>query len=117
MRFFLILVLGLSVLNTPVLAGSAKVVDAEVTLGGGGLYRFSVTLRHDDAGWDHYADRWDVLAPDGKVLGKRVLMHPHDNEQPFKGNFFSRLSNLLFSLLYSTLQSDLRLHGRLRIGF
>lgn len=48
-----------------------------------GAYRFDVTVRHADDGWEHYADRWQVLAPDGTVLGERVLLHPHDTEQPF----------------------------------
>ena len=34
-------------------------------------------------GWEHYADRWDVIAPDGRILGTRVLLHPHVHEQPF----------------------------------
>jgi hypothetical protein len=36
-----------------------------------------------DAGWEHYADRWQVLDAGGTVLGERVLLHPHDTEQPF----------------------------------
>jgi hypothetical protein len=36
-----------------------------------------------DTVWDKYADRWEVRAPDGRVLGERVLTHPHENEQPF----------------------------------
>ncbi len=44
---------------------------------------FSATLRHADAGWDHYANQWRVLDPQGNELGVRVLAHPHDNEQPF----------------------------------
>ncbi len=48
-----------------------------------GLWRFDVTLSHPDTGWDHYADGWRVVAPDGTVLGLRVLAHPHVNEQPF----------------------------------
>ena len=40
-------------------------------------------MRHEDAGWDHYADKWQVIGPDGTVLGERVLLHPHDDEQPF----------------------------------
>jgi len=40
-------------------------------------------MRHADAGWDHYADKWQVIGPDGTVLGERVLAHPHDTEQPF----------------------------------
>ncbi|GGE78279.1 hypothetical protein GCM10007285_02590 [Stappia taiwanensis] len=42
-----------------------------------------MTVSHADTGWDHYADLWEVLAPDGRVLGRRVLAHPHVNEQPF----------------------------------
>ncbi len=48
-----------------------------------GVYHFAVTVAHADAGWEHYADKWDVVAPDGTVLGTRTLFHPHDNEQPF----------------------------------
>ena len=36
-----------------------------------------------DVDWDHYANKWDVIAPDGTVLGTRILHHPHVNEQPF----------------------------------
>lgn len=64
-------------------AGEADVVAFEVTPEGGGTYRFDVTVAHGDEGWDHYADAWQVLAPDGTVLGTRELLHPHENEQPF----------------------------------
>ena len=64
-------------------AGEADVVDARAEKAGNGTYRFSVTVRHADEGWDHYADAWDVLAPDGTVLGTRTLLHPHETEQPF----------------------------------
>ena len=63
-------------------AGEAAVVDAEAVRQNGG-WQISVTLRHADEGWSHYADLWQVLAPDGTVLGERVLAHPHVNEQPF----------------------------------
>lgn len=43
----------------------------------------SVTLSHPDSGWDHYADGWEVLTPDGTSLGLRALAHPHVDEQPF----------------------------------
>lgn len=64
------------------LAGDVEIVavDAERNAG---TWRFSVTLRHADTGWDHYADLWQVVAPDGTILGERVLAHPHVNEQPF----------------------------------
>lgn len=46
-------------------------------------FHFDVTLRHADTGWDHHANVWEIVGPDGKVLGTRVLAHPHVNEQPF----------------------------------
>jgi len=49
----------------------------------GSSWTFHVTLKHNDTGWSHYADAWQVVDEDGKVLGKRVLYHPHENEQPF----------------------------------
>ena len=64
-------------------AGEVTVLDVEVRKQAGGTYHFAVTLEHADTGWDHYADRWQVLAPDGTVLGTRVLHHPHVEEQPF----------------------------------
>jgi hypothetical protein len=67
----------------PVTAGEADVLAVEVTRAADGTYVFTATVRHDDAGWDHYADRWELLAPDGTVLATRVLLHPHEDEQPF----------------------------------
>ena len=64
------------------IAGEADVIDVKVAAAATG-FRFEVTVRHDDEGWDHYADRWEVLGPDGEVLAVRVLAHPHENEQPF----------------------------------
>ncbi len=63
-------------------AGEVEIVDVRITPSGSS-YRFDVTLRHADEGWDHYADGWEVRAPDGAVLGHRVLAHPHVEEQPF----------------------------------
>lgn len=59
------------------------VVEAVEAREQGGAWRFSVTLSHPDTGWDHYADGWEVIAPDGTRLGYRPLAHPHVNEQPF----------------------------------
>jgi len=64
-------------------AGEADVVKVKVVNENGRSYRFNVTVSHDDTGWKHYADKWDVLAPDGSVLGTRTLLHPHVEEQPF----------------------------------
>ncbi len=64
-------------------AGEADVVGAAVRMTGENTYSFDVTVRHADEGWHHYADKWDVVAPDGSVLGTRILYHPHEDEQPF----------------------------------
>jgi len=64
-------------------ADDAAITDVKITPAGDGVYQVSVTLKHADTGWDHYANRWDVLDEDGNILGSRVLAHPHVNEQPF----------------------------------
>lgn len=65
-------------------AGSVEIVDVNVSQQSAHKYRFSVTLKHADTGWDHYADQWQVVSADGgQVYGTRTLHHPHVNEQPF----------------------------------
>ena len=64
-------------------AGEANVEKVRIAKERAGTYRFDVTVRHADAGWEHYADKWDIVAPGGKILGTRVLLHPHELEQPF----------------------------------
>lgn len=67
---------------SPLIAGKADVLEAEVDCDAGRC-TFSVTVEHADAGWDHYADKWEILDADGKVLAVRELAHPHTDEQPF----------------------------------
>ncbi|MDV2479526.1 MAG: hypothetical protein RX317_04715 [bacterium] len=64
-------------------AGKADVVAVEVVRAADGSYRFNVSVLHADTGWSHYADRWEVVAPDEAVLATRVLHHPHVGQQPF----------------------------------
>lgn len=64
-------------------AGEADIVKVEVRKSGGQTFSFDVTVKHGDTGWKHYANKWDVVTADGKVLGTRILHHPHVNEQPF----------------------------------
>ena len=72
-----------AVIGSTALAGEVDVTDVKVRKTGDNTYRFDVTLLHADTGWDHYANKWEVVAPDGTVLGTRVLAHPHVEEQPF----------------------------------
>ncbi len=80
-----ILILGAlyALVAFPAMAGQADVVDVKTTQSSDGSWRFDVAVLHADAGWDHYADKWAVFLPDGEMIGERILLHPHDNEQPF----------------------------------
>ncbi|MBW1644073.1 MAG: hypothetical protein JRJ76_14675 [Deltaproteobacteria bacterium] len=64
-------------------AEEADVLNVEVKKMSKGTYQFSVTVSHKDEGWNHYADKWDIAAPDGTILATRTLHHPHVDEQPF----------------------------------
>jgi hypothetical protein len=66
----------------PAIAGDVEITSATARMSGD-RWTFSVTLRHGDTGWDHYADLWQVYTPSGELLGERVLLHPHVQEQPF----------------------------------
>ena len=83
--------LGEEAQDTVVVGGSA---DADVTwvraVNNGDSWTFYVTVVHPDTGWEDYADGWDVVLPDGRVVKPdesrpftRLLLHPHENEQPF----------------------------------
>ena len=76
-RFFA----GLLLLCPVVYAGDVSIVEVSVECPNS--CTFSVTLKHADQGWDHYADQWDVVTMDGKLLKSRILHHPHEQEQPF----------------------------------
>lgn len=70
--------------------GNADVVFVRAVEQPGGAWTFHVTVQHPDMGWEDYADGWDVMTPDGRVLKSdpedpftRLLLHPHVDEQPF----------------------------------
>lgn len=81
---FFSVITGMFLLSSnSVLAGDANVLGVKVDPLGERQYRIAVTLSHGDTGWDHYANAWLVFDEDGKLIGERVLHHPHVNEQPF----------------------------------
>jgi hypothetical protein len=71
-----------------VAAGEADVIDAKVRRGTDGTYDFDVTVKSNDRGWDYFADAFEVRTADGKLLGSRVLLHPHEDEQPFTRDLY-----------------------------
>lgn len=71
-------------------AANADVLFVKARQAADGSWTFQVTVAHPDTGWEDYADGWDVLLPDGQVFKPdadspftRLLLHPHENEQPF----------------------------------
>lgn len=73
----------LALLPAAAVAGKADILHAEAKRSGLRTFDFTVTVRHADQGWRHYADRWEILGPEDRVLATRVLYHPHVDEQPF----------------------------------
>ena len=71
-----------ALMATPLAADPVMIVAADVTAEDEG-WRVSVTLRHPDTGWDHFADAWEVQDSTGNPLARRDLAHPHVDEQPF----------------------------------
>ena len=65
------------------LAGEADVIKVDVKKSRKGSFGFSVTVQHADTGWDHYANKWDIVGEKDVVYGTRILHHPHVGEQPF----------------------------------
>lgn len=64
-------------------AGEADVVDAKVRRSASSTFDFDVTVKSVDKDAGYYADAIEILAPDGKLLARRELLHPHEDEQPF----------------------------------
>ena len=71
-------------------AANADVLYVRAVEAAEGTWTFHVTVQHPDTGWEDYADGWDVLTPDNTALKPdpdspftRLLLHPHESEQPF----------------------------------
>ncbi len=59
------------------------VLSATITPESDGTYTLNVTMSSPYDTPERYADGWRVLAPDGTVLGEKILTHDHASEQPF----------------------------------
>tara|TARA_R110002126_G_scaffold47096_29_gene132062 strand:+ start:213 stop:623 length:411 start_codon:yes stop_codon:yes gene_type:complete len=78
------LFVGISALEAA--ADKPQVIKARIIRLHKTSYEIQVLVQHDDTSWDHYADRWEVIGPGGKILGTRVLYHPHIGESQFLRN-------------------------------
>ena len=82
MHYWCILPLHLTISGS-LFANEVKVVDVKANCNANKVCTFNVTLEHEDTGWKHYANKWEIYTPKGKLLASRTLYHPHVNEQPF----------------------------------
>ena len=69
---------------------NADVLAVEAFDHGDRGWTFKVTVAHPDTGWQDYCNGWDVVTDQGEVLKRnrddpftRLLLHPHESEQPF----------------------------------
>ena len=83
MKLFLLCFAFIISASLPATAGEANVEKVDITAIDQNSFRFDVTVRHADEGWEHYVNKWDVTTADGRILGTRTLYHPHVDEQPF----------------------------------
>ena len=93
MKPFALTLLCLCCLSFSALAGEVDVLNVEIQKSSQGIFTFSVTLQHEDTGWDHFANKWEIIDEENNILGTRILYHPHVEEQPFTRN----LSGLMLS--------------------
>jgi hypothetical protein len=77
------LLILLFIFTTVSFANEASVLKAKVTCNNKNICTFNVTIKHKDTGWKHYANAYEILTMEKKIIAKRVLHHPHVNEQPF----------------------------------
>jgi hypothetical protein len=75
--------------QTPMRQADADVIYVQAVFDGQ-KWTFHVKVSHPDTGWDDYANGWDVVTSDRIVLKinesdpfTRLLLHPHETEQPF----------------------------------
>lgn len=73
----------LMIMSNVTLANQVEILAADLHNNSSNNWSVSITLKHEDKGWDHFADNWRVVTEKGEILGDRVLYHPHVNEQPF----------------------------------
>ena len=96
------------VIVSSVQANQAQVVDVKISALGNQQYRIDTTLSHSDTGWKHYANAWFVYDKSGRLLGERVLHHPHVDEQPFTRSLTLKIPSTIKEIVIKAQDS---IHG------
>ncbi len=78
-----ILLISLIFIASSLYANQVEIVKVTANCEKDQTCRFDVTLKHEDTGWKHFANKWEVYTPKDELLATRTLYHPHVNEQPF----------------------------------
>lgn len=79
-------------LNTSLLFAGEVVVKCEkVEHFNGDMYWFYISIDHGDKGWDHYANRVELLNEKKQIFATRVFRHPHVKQRPFTRDVAVRL--------------------------
>jgi len=81
--FIFILAIFSSSCSANIAVNSANVINVD-TQGSTGKYNFYVTLSSNETGCNQYANWWEVLDENGSLLYRRILVHSHPDDQPFR---------------------------------
>jgi len=106
-RFALVLLTGLLFAKIA-MANQVEIVNVMIEPSAN-RWTFHVTLKHDDTGWEHYADDWRIVDEKGHVLGNRKLWHPHVGEQPFTRSLAGVLIPKKTDIIY--IEAHDKVHG------
>lgn len=79
----LLFILLTMILVTSIYANEPKVLKVKVVCQNSNICSFFVTIKHNDTGWKHYVNRYEILNMKKEIIATRVLHHPHVKEQPF----------------------------------
>jgi len=107
-KYLVLLLLSTLGMSNVGFAGQAEIVKVMLEPSAH-RWTFLVTIKHDDKGWDHYADGWRIVDAKGKKLGHRTLYHPHVKEQPFTRSLADVLIPKGTSIIY--VEAHDKVHG------
>ncbi|TNF97669.1 MAG: hypothetical protein EP297_10150 [Gammaproteobacteria bacterium] len=88
----------------------------------GSGYSLYATIKSSDKDCNHYVNWWEAISEDGELLYRRILWHPHSNEQPFqRGGSTDKINeNTVFYVrahMYPSGYSSKGMKGSVKTGF